>query len=231
MQESDKPRCQHIMDSGNLCATPPIKNEPFCYYHRRLHADFILPGHPAYIPPVLESRAAVQIAIHHVYLAVSKSLLERKLARTMLYALRLAQQNLNVAVNSSCDATTEITPAMQDMLQRQQQHLLDVPEDVPRSTHTAVHCPPVRLGVNSLGPIEADPARALDRSNELHNKHFSLSTVPEFCPELDIEEWRRVTRDLPRKGEPGTAIQQMNARRVLQVLAADAIRRRMAGVK
>src|SRR3954447_7963202 len=91
---SDKPQCHHIMDSGYRCATPPIKDQPFCYFHRRWHADFVLPGHPAYVPPLLESRHAIQLALHHVYLALSKNLLDRRLARTMLYNLRLAEQTL-----------------------------------------------------------------------------------------------------------------------------------------
>jgi len=76
-----------------------------------------------------------------------------------------------------------------------------------------------------------NPERALPRSDELHTKKFSRFTIPEFVPELDPDEWLRITADLPAKGEGGSAQQQANCRRVLQILNYDATRRRMYGAK
>jgi len=237
MNTNDVPQCHHIMDSGCRCQTPPLKGQPFCYYHR-LHADFILPGHPRYVPPILEDRHSVQIAIHHVYLALSKSLLSRKEAGILLYALQLAQCNLGKeGLKPASQSVTEITRPMQQALHLDESfndtHLADDRDDTPRSTDTAPRSAPLRIGINKtfvLGP-SIDPATAVARSNELAAKKFSRYEVPEFCPELDFEDWQRFTRDLPPKGEPGTAQQQVNARRVLQILAHDAQYRRMAGIK
>jgi hypothetical protein len=227
-------QCQHIMDTGRPCGTPPLKGQPFCYYHRRLHADFILPGHPEYVPPALESRASIQIALNHIYLALSKNLLDRRQANTMLSTLRLAQKNV-VEINLPSNAATEISPAMQKALhlddQLEDQSVRQASQDAPRSTDTAPRSAPLQFGINPPDPLllRPDPQRAVERSNMLAAKKFSRFEVPEFVPELDLHEWLRVTRDLPPKGEAGTEVQQLNCRRVLQVLNYDAIRRRMAG--
>jgi hypothetical protein len=236
MSTESKPQCNHIMDSGRPCQTPPLKGQPFCYYHRRLHATFILPGHPEYTPPTLDTAEAVQIALHHIYLALSKGLLDRRLANSMLYCIQLASQNLRNTVATS-QPVEEINPAMQQVLS-----LDDRLEDIavscaspltPRSTDTELRRAPLNIGVNDAGPIRSDndPVKAVERSCQLATKAFRRHQVPEFVPELDLEEWLRITSDLPPKGEAGTPRQQLNCRRVLQVLGYDEMRRRMTGPK
>lgn len=231
-----KPQCHHVMDSGRRCQTPPLKGHVFCYFHRRLHATFVLPGHPEYVPPVLDSRHAIQIAMNHVYLALSKGLLERRLATTMLYNLQLIQTNLAKGLDPAPDSVEEISAPMQKVL-----HLDDGFDDVsvrdaspvaPLSTDTAVRRVPVNLGINEVEPEpEADPVKALENSNELAATPFNRFLPPEFVPELDIVTWRALLRDLPPKGEPGTPLQRYNCSRVLQILRYNGVRRRMAGVK
>ena len=227
-------QCQHIMDTGRPCGAPPLKDQPFCYYHRRLHADFILPGHPEYIPPALESAASIQIALNHIYLALSKNLLDRRQANTMLSCIRIAQNNIR-NVNLRPEAVTEIPLAMRQVLHLDEnlddQSVSQASVDAPRSTDTGARSAPLQFGVNPPDPLllQSDPEHAVDRSNRLAAKKFSRCEVPEFVPELDLREWVRVTSDLPPKGEPGTEVQQLNCRRVLQILNYDGIRRRMAG--
>jgi len=236
--EPTKPQCHHVMDSGYRCQTPPLKNQDFCHYHRRLHADFILPGHPRYVPPILENRHSIQIAIHHVYVALSKSLLGRKEAGMMLYTLQLAQNNIGKAgIWPSRNSVTDITPPMQQALHLDENlhntSLDQADENTPRSTDTAPRSTRLCIGINKTFLLSADPdpATALARSNRLHSKEFSPHEPPEFCPELDFEDWQRITRDLPPKGEAGSHQQQANARRVLQVLTRDEQYRRLAGIK
>jgi hypothetical protein len=133
MLDSTKPRCEHIRDNGKRCGTPPVKGRPFCYYHGRLHSDFILPGHPAYVAPLLESNEAVQLALHHIYVALSKNLLDPQQARVLLATIRLAQQNLNRGASPSYDSTDEITPKMQE-LHDNLRLVMEVSEHAPRST-------------------------------------------------------------------------------------------------
>jgi|SRR5581483_11698973 len=227
-------QCEHIMDTGRPCGTPPLKGQPFCYYHRRLHADFILPGHPEYVPPTLESGASIQIALNHIYLALSKNLLDRRHANCMLSALRLAQQNIGY-VSLWFQPATEITPAMRQVLHLDEnledQSFHQASPETPRSTDNAPRSQPLQFGINPPDPLtrQLDPEHAVERSNRLASKKFSREAVPEFVPELELSEWLRVTRDLPPKGEAGTEVQQLNCRRVLSILNYDAIRRRMAG--
>jgi hypothetical protein len=230
--EVSKPQCSHIMDCGRPCQTPPLKGQPFCYYHRRLHATFILPGHPEYTPPTLDSAEAIQIALNHIYVALAKGLLDRRLAGSMLYCIQLASQNLR----NTCAASKpveEINPAMQQVLSLDE-NLEDIAVQcasplTPRSTDTELRRSTLNIGVNDAAPItlDNDPVKAMSRSAELAGKSFSRHFMPEFCPEVDQQEWIRLTSDLPAKGEAGTAQQQLNCQRILQILYYNEMRRKM----
>ncbi|MGZ4787217.1 MAG: hypothetical protein ACXVZX_01780, partial [Terriglobales bacterium] len=132
---------------------------------------------------------------------------------------------------------TEINAPMRQVLHLdenlQDTHLRDASPDAHRSSDTAARTAPIRMGVNNTLPIlpETDSTRAVERSNRLATYKISPDELPAFVPELEPDEWLRITRDLPRKGEPGTAQQQLNCRRVLQILNYDGMRRCMAGVK
>ena len=225
---SDKPQCQHILDSGHRCQTPPVKDQPFCYYHGRLHATFVLPGHPRYVPPMLDSPHSIHIALRHVYLALAKNLIDRKHAATLLYALQLAQSNAPQELAPDSDSVEEVTPAMQPPAAAQE-------DNTPRSTDTAPRVDPLLIGVNIKDPVliaaNNNPDKALQRSKELWSRTFSRYDVPESLPELDLGEWLKLTRDLPPPGQAGNAQQQVNCARVLQILHHHDINRRMAGLK
>jgi len=239
MSDEPKPRCNHIMESGARCGTPPLKDQPFCYYHRRWHTDFILPGHPAYVPPLLEDRFGIQLALQHVFLALSKNLLDRRLAQTMLSTIRLAQQNLRKSDNDLTNrykVIDEINAPMREVVHLddnlEDTRLRDAAADAHRASDTAARTAPVKMGVNDMAPVQLTTTeRAIEASNDLAKKKFSPVHVPEFLPELDPDEWFRIASDLPPKGEPGTTQQQLNCRRVLRILNYDRTRRMMAGVK
>jgi hypothetical protein len=228
-------QCEHILDSGRRCKTPPVKGHPFCYCHGRLHANFVLPGNPRYNPPMLDGRHSVHLAIRHVYVALAKNLIDRKHAGTLLYCLQLAQTSVHKGLEPAYDSATEITPAMQHALHLDENledtTVKEADENTPLSNDTAARSAPIRMGVNDAEPIRLDEdlQRTIERSNRLATKKFSRTEIPEFVPELEIHEWQRITRDLPPRGEAGSVQQQLNCRRVLQILSYDSTRRRMYG--
>jgi len=84
--------CNHIMDSGRPCGSPPLHGKSFCYWHHRLRQDFNLPGTPGYRAPLLESPNSVLVALNHVYFAQARNLIHPRLAASMQSSLRLALQ-------------------------------------------------------------------------------------------------------------------------------------------
>ena len=87
-----EPTCNHTMDSGRPCGSPPLHGKPFCYWHHRLRQDFSVPGTPNYRPPLLESPNSVLIALNHVYIAQARNLIDPRLARNLQSTLRIALQ-------------------------------------------------------------------------------------------------------------------------------------------
>lgn len=107
------------MDSGRRCGTPPMKNHAFCYYHRRLHETFVLPGHRYYEMPPLDNPHSIQLALTHLGMAVSKGLIRPKEAGTLAYVIQLSQNMLkhaSAAAPAPEDSQTDFTPAMRKAL-------------------------------------------------------------------------------------------------------------------
>ena len=84
--------CNHTMDSGRPCGSPPLHGKPFCYWHYRLRQDFSVPGTPGYRAPLLESPNSVLVALNHVYVAQARNLIDSRLARNLQSTLRIALQ-------------------------------------------------------------------------------------------------------------------------------------------
>jgi hypothetical protein len=88
----DRQPCQHIMDSGRPCGSPPLTGGRYCYWHNRLHTEHHFPGNPKYQPPILDSPNAVLLALNHVFRAQSLGMIDERTARELRSALRLAFQ-------------------------------------------------------------------------------------------------------------------------------------------
>jgi hypothetical protein len=92
-----KPECRHIMPSGKQCRAYALRDEPFCYFHSRLHRAAKQPVSliDSFDIPLLEDRCAVQLTITRVLRAFVNKTIDRHHASTLLYGLQLALQSVD----------------------------------------------------------------------------------------------------------------------------------------
>jgi hypothetical protein len=96
-------QCHHRHGDGRLCGSPRLPNRNFCYHHTRLHESYILPGTRYYNPPPLTDLYNIQLALTHVWSALSKGLIAHKLACSMIYNIQLAKQTIKDIAKCSTD--------------------------------------------------------------------------------------------------------------------------------
>ncbi len=94
------PTCRHIKEDGRLCQSPAMRREHYCYYHaghraRRMKlAQARSRGERVWLDlPPLEDMQAVQTALSQVIEAIAARVIDRRDARLLLTALRLASNN------------------------------------------------------------------------------------------------------------------------------------------
>ena len=92
-------QCRHIFTDGHRCGSPCLRNEPFCYYHhttripissaaaRKAHRDSL-------VFPVLDDRAAIQVAVGDILSAIVGRKILPATAKLLLNGLQIAANNL-----------------------------------------------------------------------------------------------------------------------------------------
>ena len=98
------PLCRHIRTNGVQCGSPALTDQPWCFYHTRLHhrhrgfrhtdatRGYLIPGQHLELT-ALEDRESVQIALSVVINALATGQLETRRATALLYGLQLASMN------------------------------------------------------------------------------------------------------------------------------------------
>lgn len=91
----DAPRCQYTKTDGNVCCSPAIKGESFCYFHGEARTKRKA-EEPANLHevPVLEDKLSLQLAITRLCAQLASGSIDEKRGRVLIAALRLAQKNL-----------------------------------------------------------------------------------------------------------------------------------------
>jgi hypothetical protein len=85
------------MPSGKQCCAYALRDEPFCYFHSRLHRAAKQPVSliDSFDIPLLEDRCAVQLTVTRVLRALVNKTIDRQSASTLLYGLQLALQSVD----------------------------------------------------------------------------------------------------------------------------------------
>jgi hypothetical protein len=87
-------QCSHRLGDGRPCGSPRQANKNYCYWHTRVHENYLLPGNRHYNPPPLTDFHNISIALSHVWSALSKSMITHKQACAMAYQIQIAKQTL-----------------------------------------------------------------------------------------------------------------------------------------
>ena len=99
----------HIMVDGAHCGSPAMRQDRFCYNHKRQHEQWIAlraehardsRDFPFLLPP-LEDAASIQAALSQIMRLLATGRIGRKTASVMLYALQIATTNLHHATLDS----------------------------------------------------------------------------------------------------------------------------------
>ena len=90
------PECRHIKTSGGKCGSPALRGKPYCYFHARLRERAARPANPYLaieLPPTLEDRGSIQLAISEIVSAIADNRIDTRRAGMLLYALQIASGN------------------------------------------------------------------------------------------------------------------------------------------
>jgi hypothetical protein len=102
------PICEHIKDNGIRCGSPAMRHVHFCYFHRRAHHPPVPLGDRDYVPPVMESRESLQIAITHVLQALTSGNIQPKVANSIFYGIFLATKTLRMPADAAPAETSAL---------------------------------------------------------------------------------------------------------------------------
>jgi hypothetical protein len=88
--------CRFIKPNGLKCGSPALRGSPFCYFHARSRSVTrrTRSGENAILLPPLTSLAAIHEALNAVFLALGSGAINSKRAGSLLYALQIAQKNI-----------------------------------------------------------------------------------------------------------------------------------------
>ena len=82
--------CSHTHDNGEPCRAIPVKNTPYCYFHRKYYNPPALPGDRNYVAPLLESHESILLAATHLNQSLLAGKMTEKQVALSLNLLRLA---------------------------------------------------------------------------------------------------------------------------------------------
>src|ERR1017187_5970652 len=87
--------CRHIMPNGERCKSPAMRGAQLCYFHsriRRVTGRRRSPEKKSIEFPIIEDRAAIQLAVIEILDALALNNIDPRRASLMLRALQISAQ-------------------------------------------------------------------------------------------------------------------------------------------
>jgi hypothetical protein len=85
--------CRHILTSGERCHAAALRNQPYCYFHIKLHRLSNPSGETKPVPmPPIEDDSSIKLALTQILGALNSPYMDTRRASLMLYGLQIAAQ-------------------------------------------------------------------------------------------------------------------------------------------
>jgi hypothetical protein len=85
--------CRHILTGGDRCHAAALRNQPYCYFHNKLHRLSSPSGETKPIPmPPIEDDSSIKLALNQIFGALNSPHMDTRRASLMLYGLQIAAQ-------------------------------------------------------------------------------------------------------------------------------------------
>ncbi len=110
--------CRFVKANGLKCGSPALRGSPFCYFHartrvyvpRRLHT-----GEKVFEVPPLVTTAGIHEALDAIFQALACGNIDSKRAGSLLYALQIAQKNLETTPSLARNPIQSGQPPVPDL--------------------------------------------------------------------------------------------------------------------
>lgn len=83
--------CHHIQPSGDRCHAAALRNQPYCYFHNKLHYVSRPSAKTKALTPIEDDRS-LKLALAQILRALTSPSIDVRRARLMLYGLQIAAQ-------------------------------------------------------------------------------------------------------------------------------------------
>jgi len=163
------PQCNHFKADGARCGSPALREQRFCYFHKRLRRR---PSKA--VLPMLDSASGIQLALQNIYGLLIADKISPKTAGLALYSLQIAASNLRDV----------ISPSRSDM------PLEESPEDILTFAHE-------EYAINQDIAAEEIAAKQQQREREREHEWVPGRYVQQSAPAEQVEQEEYAERAEP----------------------------------
>ena len=172
--------CNHIKPNGEVCESPSLRQDEFCFFHRSMRERTkrqlrsARQQKPLQIPP-LEDAATVQLAIGDVLNALLADRIDHKKAGLLLYGLQTAAANMR-----ACDFKLNDWKRQMVVYSNEHEESLEreIEQEIAQEEREAAQCEAQAEPAAAAAP--ADQAQAEKPSKLPNKKPASRITQKEF---------------------------------------------------
>ena len=152
--------CAHIKADGNICESPALKDEDYCYFHQECRERIKRQRRAArrklpFQLPVLEDAAAIQLAIGDTLNALLAGQIDHKTAGLVLYGLQTAAVNarhLTFEIDESSRRFDSYEPQEQDSLEQEIQEEIETEQRAAQNVNPKETAPRITAATAASEP-------------------------------------------------------------------------------